>query len=180
MTRDVAIACVYFDHKQDDKFNPAYIIRSILQHIVQRKGRVSEKIHRFYSAHENGKDKASLGEATSALDTELSNFSKVFLVLDALDESNKDSRIRVLDELQKLQRNTCVMVTGRPRITSDIESIFQGQGFKTLEIHAQDIDVEQYVQSELKSRPSLGEKVSRDPGLQKLILNTVVPKAQGM
>jgi hypothetical protein len=121
----------------------------------------------------------TLGEAIDELEIELSYFSKVFIILDALDESNEDTRVRVLEELQRLP-NLHLMLTGRPYVSSGVESIFKDPGFETLEICAQDIDVEQYVKFQLEFRPSLRRKFTRDHGLQKLILDTVVSKAQGM
>jgi hypothetical protein len=136
---------VYFDHIQDSKFDLTYIIRSILRQIVQRKGHVSDKIRHLYSEHKNSRDgrPLTLEDAINELDAELSDFSKVFIGLDVLDESNEDTRGVVLDKLNEFGRqNLRLMVTGRPYVKADVEEIFKGQAFEMLQIRAQDMDVE--------------------------------------
>ena len=81
---DIAIACVYFDHKA--VYEPVAILKSILKHVLHRilrkEGTISEEIRQFYKNHLREERKPSLSEISEMLLLELRrNFSEIFVVL---------------------------------------------------------------------------------------------------
>jgi len=118
-----------------------------------------------------------LSEATAALQSELKDFRKFYIVLDALDESNEVTRAQVLKELKKLEPKLRLLVTGRP-YANDVECLFKTH--QTLPICTQDRDVEKFIQCQIELPGNLQRKIAQNPDLGKLVLDVVVSKAQGM
>lgn len=172
---DVAIACVYFNHKQD--FTPVDVIRSILKHVVQRKTHLSEEIRALYSKHEKrDATPLTLAEATALLTSELHDLRRFYVVLDAMDESEESTRVKVLNELQRLPKLR-LMATGRP-YANEVGSVFKP--CETLPICARDSDIEKFVRQQIDYSGTLKRRVGRDPELAKELVDTVVSKAQGL
>jgi len=131
---NIGLACVYFDHKQE--FRTIDILGSILKQIVQRRAVVSDEIHEIYRIrYEKRGTRPTLKDVSTALQVEISRFTKVFLVLDALDEcpTREYTSDRILAELKKLLPGIRLMITGRPFVVSYISQL---GGFQTLEIRA--------------------------------------------
>jgi uncharacterized protein with ATP-grasp and redox domains len=118
-----------------------------------------------------------LSEATAALQSELKDVRKFYIVLDALDESNEVTRAQVLKELKKLEPKLRLLVTGRP-YANDVECLFKAH--QTLPIRTQDRDVEKFIQCQIELPGTLQRKIAQNPDLRKLVLDVVVSKAQGM
>jgi hypothetical protein len=176
---DIAIACVYFDHKQDLK--PVAILRSILQHVIQRReGGLSNETFELYKKHMRRGTQPALQEVSDILRLEIDDFSKVFIVLDALDEctatDNASARL-LLAELQLLQPKLRLMVTGRPFAEKNM-SLFNAYG--TVPVRARSTDIEKFVHGHILTRENLRTYASGGNELEKLIIQTVVEKAKGM
>jgi len=106
------------------------------------------------------------------LESEIMMYSKVFIVIDALDECREDNATRAefLQVLRSLPGNVNLMVTSRelPSIARDF------RGKKRLTIRANDEDVKRYVRGRIALAPRHLQ------GLQETIVNKVVEKVQGM
>ena len=111
---NIGLACVYFDHKQE--FKAVDILRSILKHILQRKSSVSDEIRELYEKHSKRETSPTLKDVAVALEAERSKFTKIFLVIDALDEcpTSEHTVEILLRHLEKLRPILRLMVTGRP------------------------------------------------------------------
>jgi hypothetical protein len=179
---DIAIACVYFDHKT--VYEPVAILKSILKHvqhrILRKEGTISEDMRQFYKNHLREERKPSLSEISEMLSLELRrNFSEIFIVLDALDECSVDANPRkiILQELQKLQANLRLMVTGRPFAATHM-TVFEASD--AVEIRATASDVERFVSSQIDNDESLQKHAAGGTELRRKIINSVVTKAEGM
>ena len=175
---DIAIACVYFDHKQDLK--PVAILRSILQHVIQRReGGLSNETFELYQKHMRRGTQPALQEVSDILRLEIDDFSKVFIVLDALDEctATDNASSRLLGELQLLQPKLRLMVTGRPFAEKNM-SLFNA--YVTVPVLARSTDIEKFVHGQILARENLRTYASGGNELEKLIVQTVVEKAKGM
>jgi len=175
---NIGLACVYFDHKQE--FRTTDILASILKHIVQRRAVVSDELRELHRMHSKRETGPTLRDVVTALQVEISHFTKVFLVVDALDEcpTREYTIDRILAELKLLLPGVRLMITGRPFAVSHISQL---GGFETLEIRALDSDVEAYVRGQLNLDPSLRKLTSSgESELGELIVETVVAKAKGM
>ena len=112
------------------------------------------------------------------LETEVRSLSKVFIVVDALDECIEiDDKCRLLCELQKLLPTARLLITSRPHI-ADIDHHFQD--FARLEVRASDEDIEAYIREQIATQRRLKRSVQNDETFKDDIVGTIVGKAQGM
>jgi len=171
----VAIACVYFNHKEN--FTPVDILGSLIKHLVQRRARVPEEIHHLYNRHLQRETRPTFTELSEQLKTESRKFSTVFIVLDALDEcsESQQTRAKVLSILRELQ-TLRLIVTGRPHIL-DMTQTFEEA--VRLDIRARDSDIEKYIDGQIEMETNL-KKYKQDDNLRKTIKDTIVSKANGM
>jgi hypothetical protein len=134
---DIKIACVYFEHKQS--FTAADIIRSVLKQLVQCRP-LTQEIRDLYSKHLEKDTQPLAKEVTEILKGESQNLTKMFVVLDALDEClDPDTRSKILIEFQNLKPKVRIMITGRPDITNTMSLT---PGYQLLEILAHNQDIE--------------------------------------
>jgi ankyrin repeat domain-containing protein 50 len=104
--------------------------------------------------------------------------SKVFIVIDAIDECPESNGIRdsFLAEIRKLQPTIRLLITSRHIQT--IEREFEKAA--RVEIRASDEDVRRYLERRIESEGRLVRLVKADPVLQTIIANTIVENAKGM
>ena len=103
-------------------------------------------------------------------------FSRVFIVVDALDECQRSGgcRTRFLTEISALQtRRANIFVTSR--FGAEIAERFRGS--VSLEIRARPEDVRRYVDGHISHLPSF---VGRNPNLQEEIKIEIVKAVDGM
>ena len=120
----------------------------------------------------------TLTDCTDLLQSEARGFSKVFIVIDTLDECSESNGTRdsFLTEIRKLQPNVNLLIASRH--ISTIEREFENQA--RVEIRASDDDVRRYLESRIERERRLQCLVGEDMGLQGTIINTIVEKAKGM
>ncbi|KAL6406085.1 hypothetical protein AUP68_10647 [Ilyonectria robusta] len=114
---------------------------------------------------------------SKALQCVASLFSRVFIVVDALDEcgDSDGSRTQFLSELANLQANSGAKLFATLRHIPDIIQKFDRSD--TLEIRASDEDIRAYLGGRASELPKC---VGRTPGLQDEIKNGILQAADGM
>lgn len=132
----------------------------------------------LYRQHSKKQTRPTLDELSKLLQLEVFRFSKVFIVIDALDEcpENRGTRDSFITEIRNLQPITHLLVTSRQ--ISTIEREFQKAA--QVEIHAKDEDIGRYIESRIQGDYQLIRYTQKDPGLQDTIRNTIIEKTKGM
>jgi hypothetical protein len=150
---DVAIMCIYCDYKDQAFQTVPNLIASLLKQIVQDCRTTSTNMRSFYKRHQSYDTRPTLDEFTQALQAEIGTYSKVFVVVDALDEcpDHDGSRRKSLKTLRSLSGPVSLMVMSR--YLGSITETFQETS--QLDILADDEDVRKYIESELVSHPHL-------------------------
>lgn len=108
---------------------------------------------------------------------EIARYSRVFILLDALDEFNSDHREDLLVALQRLGPTVNLLITSRYIVQAESSSVRYTQ---QLRISAADADLRTYILGHLTSESRLGRHVEKDPKLAKYITNILIQRAQGM
>lgn len=91
------------------------LLGSLLKQIAQRYGIKSKDTLEMFTKHNGVRTKPSREELLSALDKELQNFPRSFVVIDGLDElREEDHRLTLLEILNSLKAKVNFMVTSRP------------------------------------------------------------------
>jgi hypothetical protein len=168
---------IYCNYKEQDQ-SATNLIASLLRQLVEVNRDLSDQVTALHKSHESKQTRPSLSEFSNVLESEVTRFSKVFFVVDALDEYNEidGSRHHLLDELRKIESHIFLLVTSR-----DIGTIKQDMGdAMRLEIRARDEDIQIYLQARIQSERRLRKLTETDEILQRDIITTIAEKAQGM
>ena len=175
---DVAIAYIYCSYKEQEDQTVVNLIASLLQQLIQSNSTISNEISSLYHDHIKKQKRPTLDQWFKLLQSEVQRFSKVFIIIDALDEcpESKGTRDSFLAEIRKLQPSIHLLVTSRhiPTIECEFEKAAQ------VEIRARDEDVRRYLERRIKREHRLISLVKVDLALQETIINTIVEKAKGM
>lgn len=153
-----------------------------MQQLVQRNSEISDEIKHVYNSHINRRTRPSIAEYSKLLQSEVRRLSKVFVIIDALDECQETDGTRksLLSEIKKLrlEPNLHLLITARPHIDTTITYYFHDR--VSLEIRASDEDIKNYLQDRIEEENKLKSHVNKDRNLQETIISTIVDKAKGM
>jgi hypothetical protein len=132
----------------------------------------------MYHAHVHNGTRPSLEEFAKLLNSEAQWFSKVFVVIDALDEctENNNTRDVLLREMKKRLPRLQLLVTLRPHVTN-IPTNFET---RTLEIYAKDEDIRIYLESKITTLRRLKLYIETHPALRDEVINAIAKKVRGM
>ena len=173
---NAAVAYIYCNYKEQNQ-TAINLVASLLQQLIQKQPKISEKIIAIYKRHSCKQTRPSLTEYLKLLQSEVYRFLKVFIVVDALDECLEREGVRgFIPEVRKLPPHVNLLVTSRhiPAIEHEFEKAAR------LEIYASDDDVRSYAETRIEEQPQLIRHIKVDPTLRSLILDTIVKKASGM
>ena len=136
-----------------------------------------QSIQQLYEKHLQERTRPSIDSISQTLQSIVPNYSRTFIVVDALDECQvKDGeQKRFLAELFKLQTKTAINLFVTSRFIPEIENEFNGS--IKLEIRANEEDLSRYLDYHILRLPSF---VSRNKELQKDIKTTIVKAVDGM
>lgn len=140
---------------------------------------VPDRIRGVYKSHTKKGTRPSAREYLELLQEETGSFSKIFLVIDALDECRDVDGTRglLMSEIKKLQPTLRLLVTSRPHI-SDIERMFSDA--MQLEVRANSDDVQKYIDGRIDREVRLKHHVDQDPTLRHEIIGAILAKVDGM
>jgi hypothetical protein len=104
-------------------------------------------------------------------------YSKVFIIVDALDECQKSNgcRAELLSEIFELQAISQTSIFATSRLIPEIQEIFEKS--MHLEIKASEQDIKRYLNSQLLLLPKF---VQQNPELENEITNGIIEAADGM
>lgn len=130
----------------------------------------------LHEKFKNKETRATLDGIESALSRVVSDFSTVYVIVDALDECADDgTRHKFVRHLQNLQSRADVRLLATSRFHSDIEDQFQGT--PTLEIIASDEDIKRYVAAQVDDLPRC---VQYDEILLQQVQEKITKAVEGM
>lgn len=173
----VGICYIFLNFRRNDEQKLNDLIASLLKQLAQTKPKCSESVTALYDRHKGRATRPSLGELCDVLHSLVTEYSRVFMVIDALDEfqTGNDSCRRFIDELLNLWSNfdVNILVTSRP--IPEIKSHFKRAA--EIEIRASDDDIIQYLDGKLPCLPGF---VTRDQDFWVEIKESIVKCVGGM
>ncbi|RHZ60776.1 hypothetical protein CDV55_105026 [Aspergillus turcosus] len=118
-------------------------------------------------------------EVSNVLHTVISEYSRVFILIDALDECSvsEGTRSRIMTELFELQDRAHANLLVTSRNISEIAETFEKRESTILEIRARDEDVQRYIECRLTTFPAW---VRETPGLVGEITTAITRATDGM
>lgn len=108
----VLVAFCSFDNSDSQSVD--FLISSFLKQIIQIRMSVPDQLQALYHKHLADNTRPPLSEICNILGDSLSSYDKSYIVLDALDELNDDSkRLTLLETIKGLKGSPRLMVTSR-------------------------------------------------------------------
>ncbi|KAL7928629.1 hypothetical protein V8C35DRAFT_317810 [Trichoderma chlorosporum] len=177
-TGNFGVAYVYFSYKDIEIQTPVNVMASILQQLISDKPSHLSELRSLYTQHTNQKTRPSVPDIVALLLDVVLSFSKVFIIIDALDECTDadDVRFILLTELKKLKHRMCLLVMSRP--IPDLEQLLEGA--IRLNVEASLIDIKNYLQQRLEGTRSIQRHLADEPSLRDRIVSVVIQKIKGM
>lgn len=174
---DIGIAYLYCNYRRKEEQNPEYLLLSLIKQLVQELPSVPEKVKSLYEHHKYKRTRPSFDEISTVLQSVVVNYSRVFIIIDALDECHDSDgyRRKVLSEIFSLQNKSEANLFATSRFIPEITKQFEGSIF--LEILASDEDVERYLDGKM---PQLRPFISRNLALQEEIKTKIINAVDGM
>jgi hypothetical protein len=173
----VGIAYLYCNFRRQDEQKAEDLLASVLKQLIQGLPSLPDTVKSLYDKHTAKGTRPSLDEISRSLQSVAALYSRVFIIVDALDEcrASDGSRARFLTEVFSLQAKCRANLFATSRFIPEIAEKFDGS--ISLETHASVEDVRRYVHSHISHLPSF---VGDNPKLQGDIETEIVNAANGM
>jgi Cdc6-like AAA superfamily ATPase len=173
----IGIACLFCSYKSRNEQTSADLIASLLKQLVQEQPLLPEIVKALHEIHCRRDTRPSFNELSKALRSVVDSYSRVFFVINALDELTNTDRTRkhLLHEISELQNQTRISLFATSRPIPEIEKEFQGS--VSLEIRATDENVGNYLDGHISQLPSF---ISRSRDLKEEIKSEIIKAVNGM
>ncbi|KAG9230435.1 hypothetical protein BJ875DRAFT_385145, partial [Amylocarpus encephaloides] len=173
----VGIAYLYCNFRRKDEQKAEELLASLLKQLAQGLYLLPESMKHLYDRHKNNRTRPTFNEISSTLQSVGSLYSKIFIVIDALDECQVSDgcRARFLKECFafQLKSKANLFITSRsiPEINEHFNSSIR------LEIRASDHDIQRYLDGHMSQLPRC---VLRSSELQKEVKAEILKAVDGM
>ncbi|KAL6897202.1 ankyrin repeat-containing domain protein [Trichoderma evansii] len=173
----VGIAYLYCDFRRHYEQKTQDLVESLLKQLVQKQTTIPECVQALYKECRKELRRPSLDEVSEALRTVSSIYSKVFILIDALDECQDTGGCRknFLSRIFKLQTERNINIFATSRYIQDIVDAFHQS--ICFDISAKDEDVQAYLDNHMARLPPF---VLRSPDLQNEIKAKICQRSNGM
>ena len=169
---------MYCNYKESESQTPGNLLSDLLRQLLLQKPVITETLTSLYEKHKKSKTRLSLSQCFDLFQDQLTSFSRVFIVIDALDECPEAGQIRdiLLSHIQMLGPKLSLLVTSRPipQVTKILGSTYR------LEIQASNEDIEHFLHEIIPLSSNLSRFVQKEETLRERITSTIIDKAQGM
>ena len=174
---NVGIAYIYCNFRRQDNQKAEDLIASLLKQLTQGRSSLPNSVESLHDWHKDKQTKPSFDEMSRALQSVAAMYSRVFIIVDALDECQviSGTRARLLSEVFNLQTKCGSNVFATSRLVPEITKYFEDS--ISLEIRAIDDDVRRYVDGHISRLPRF---VRDRPDLQEEIKTEIVRSVEGM
>jgi Cdc6-like AAA superfamily ATPase len=171
--QSVGVAYLYCDFRRQDEQKAEDLLMSLLKQLSQDWPSLPNSVTSLYDSHQKRNTRPSFNEISSTLRSIASLYSRIFIIVDALDECG--CRAKFLSEILNLQAECGVSLFTTSRFIPEIMERFKR--IISLEIRASEHDVRRYVDGHISHLPSL---VERSLDLQEEIKTGIVKAVDGM
>jgi hypothetical protein len=173
--QDIGVACIYLNHKEVNNQTPSKVLAGLWRQLVLDRD-IGSDAKELYKQHYEKDTQPLLQEVADILSSSIKEISKVFVVVDALDEYPEFQQEILLHHLAAMGSNVNLMITSRPHISLEPFSL---SDLQNLNIRATSDDLREYVNSQICSS-RLSQHVKGLPKLQEEIHAKIVDAVDGM
>ncbi|KAJ7144594.1 ankyrin repeat-containing domain protein [Mycena epipterygia] len=174
---NIGVAAIYLNHKESDAHSPSSLLASLWRQLVFGKS-ISLPVRELHTKHRERRTRPSVEEAHAVLCSIISEYSRVFVLVDALDEYPEMQRHALLRCLVALRPTVDLMLTSRPHIKFD--HVIPNTRLAILEIRATKEDIREYLDQQILKSTSLFKHISHSADLRETIEEKIVQSSDGM
>jgi Cdc6-like AAA superfamily ATPase len=174
----IGIAYIYCNFRRQDEQKIEDFLASLLKQLAKSQPSLPSIVKDLYGRHETKRTRPSLKELSDTLQIVTKSFSRVFVIIDALDECQEVSdgcRSKFLSEIFSLQTKCGSNIFATSRSLPDIIERFNNK--MQLEIRASNQDVQRYLDGHMSQLPGC---VLRSSELQDEIKAKIIKAVDGM
>jgi hypothetical protein len=155
---NVGVAYIYNDYSRQEEQTATKLIAAILKQLVQGRPSYGEPVTALHKQHAGRGTRPSFDEIRTTIHSVLSNYSRAYVIIDALDEctDTDGTRSELINAVRDLQTKTDIRLMVTSRFGSGAEDLLEGA--QELEIQANETDVKHYVASWLDRFPTFVRK----------------------
>lgn len=175
--QNIGLAYIYCNFRRQDEQKAEDLLSSLLKQLAQEWPFLPDSVQSLYVKHKDKRTRPLFDEISKTLQAVATMYSRVFIIVDALDEcrSSDGDRERFLSNIFNFQDKVQANVFATSRPIPEISAKFCGS--LSLEIRAIDEDVQTYLASQIYRFPSF---VARNLNLQDQIKSTIAKAVGGM
>jgi hypothetical protein len=172
---DIGIAYLYCNFRRKDEQKAEDLLASLLKQLSQERSSLPDSVKFLYDKYKEKRTRPDLDEISKTLQSIASMFSRVIIIVDALDECQvfNGCRTTFLTEIFSLQTKTRANLFTTSRYIPEITESFRDSII--FEIHAHDEDVQQYLDSRISQS---GQKLLQT--YRKEIKTEIIKAVDGM
>ncbi|KAJ7117141.1 ankyrin repeat-containing domain protein [Mycena epipterygia] len=171
---NIGVACIYLNYKEAESQTPQNLLGCLWRQLVLGKP-IPPAVHALYEKHRERNTRLPLDEVHTILTSSVAPYSKVYLIVDAVDEYPEEQCTILLKALGAIGVN--VMLTSRPHIDPDS---FILPNLQLMEIQATENDMKQYIDTQISKSSRLSKHVRGRPELSKEIRFKILTNVNGM
>jgi predicted ATPase len=171
------IAYIYCNFKRKNEQRLEDLLANVLKQLAQARSSLPQSVKSLYDRCKFSKTRPSINDISIALCSVAAEFSRVFILIDALDECqvNDSCRAKLVLQLSQIQTKCGANLFATSRFIPDITERFEREAW--LEIRASEQDIKRYVDGHIDELPRF---VRRDPELQEEISSKIIKATDGM
>lgn len=173
--RDIGVAYVYCIFQRQNEQKADDLLASVLKQLAQGQYPLPENVKSLYDGYKDRQPRPSFDQISSTLQSVATSYSRIFIVIDALDECSDGCRAGLLSEIFKLQAKTGANIFATSRSIPNISKEFEGSA--SLQIHANEGDIMTYIDGHMSQ---LQPCVQDDSGLQEMVKSKISTSVGGM
>jgi hypothetical protein len=151
----VGIAYVYCNFRRHQEQKAVNLLASLLKQFSQGLSSMPQSLRRLYESHQSQRTRPSFDEISQTLQSVVSEYSRAFIVIDALDECQDSGvdRKRFLTRLFGLQVKIRACLLATSRLIPSIKKEFEGRSTR-MEIRASDHGLKRYIDEHITRLPA--------------------------
>jgi hypothetical protein len=176
----VGLAYIYCDYKNQANQSVEAVIRSLIRQLIESQTPLVTRLEDFLE--ETADISVDAGEYAKFLASLIQTFSRVYIVIDALDEFSSLDRIRrslvkvLISLTNRLDVNCYLFLTSRP--SEDVKEMFRTDAEISIVPSTQDIS--SYVDMRIADSEECTNWIQEEPDLLSRIKKAVNTKSDGM
>ena len=172
----ICIAYLYCNFRRQDDQKIDHLVSSLLKQLADCQQSLPNSVKDLYDRHKPKRTRPSRNEILMTLQAVASMYSRVFIIIDALDEGpSHGCRTTFLSEMSSLQARCAANLFATSRFIPEITEKFQ-EGV-SLEIRASEDDIRRYIEGRILHLPSF---IRRNPDLQEEVKTGILNVVDGM